>query len=153
MGTTGARRERYHPWQHAAELGVSVVFMPLEDDLLGCWAPDTRTIYLQPDLDQATRRSTLTHELIHAVRGDEPCITTELELRQEAQVEAAAAVLLIPLDDLTSALRWCRDEVELAEELWVDEQIVRTRLDNLSHLEKAFIDHALWGVEAHGRTA
>jgi Zn-dependent peptidase ImmA (M78 family) len=149
----GAQRERYHPWRHAAELGVSVVFLTLPDGVLGCWCPEIRTIYLSPDLDQAERRSTLAHELVHAVRGDEPCATTELEIRQEAIVEVRAAELLVPLDDLASALRWCHDEAELADELWVDEAIVRTRLDNLSEDEKAFIDRALWGAEAWGRTA
>ena len=155
MVVSGERRERYHPYRHALDLGVSVVYQPLPDAMLGCWDPDTRTIYLQPGLDQRERRSTLTHELVHAIRGDEPCATTELELRQEATVELAAAQLLIPLDDLTSALRWCRDEVELAEDLWVDEALVRTRLENLTDMDKAFIEHALWGAdpEQWGKTA
>ena len=149
----GTTRERYHPWQHAAELGVSIVFMPLPDGILGLWEPGIRTIYLSPDLDQAERRSTLAHELVHAVRGDTPCATSVLELRQEAIVEAAAAELLIPLDTLTTALRWCRDEAELAEDLWVDEGIVRTRLANLTDEDKAFIERCLWGSQEWGRTA
>lgn len=142
------RRERYHPWRHAEQLGVTVAFAPLPEDVLGCWVLEQRTIYLSPDLDQAERRSTLTHELIHAVRGDEPCATTELELRQEARVEAEAARLLIPLPDLGDALRWCLDVDELAEELWVDEGLVRARLHGLSDLERARLDRMLWGTTA-----
>ncbi|MFN8147969.1 MAG: ImmA/IrrE family metallo-endopeptidase [Candidatus Nanopelagicales bacterium] len=143
-----ALRERFHPWRRAADLGISVMFMPLPDGVLGCWAPDVRTIYLSPDLDQAERRSTLTHELIHAVRGDEPCVSTVLEIRQEAIVEAEAARLLIPLVDLAAALMWCHDESELADELWVDEGLVRARLDGLSAADKAFLEHALWDEQS-----
>lgn len=120
------------------------MFMPLSDGVLGCWAPDVRTIYLSPDLDQAERRSTLTHELVHAIRGDQPCVSTILELRQEAIVEAEAARLLIPLIDLAEALMWCRDEAELAEEMWVDEGLVRARLAALTDVDKAFLEVALW---------
>ena len=137
-------RERFHPWRRAADLGISVVFMPLADGVLGCWDRDARTIYLSPDLDQAERRSTLTHELVHAVRGDEPCVSTVLELRQESIVEAEAARLLIPLVDLAAALLWCQDEAELADELWVDETLVRARLEGLSDHDKGFLEHALW---------
>lgn len=147
---TGERRrgERYSPWRHAADLGVHVLFTTLAEGVLGCWDPDSRTVHLSPDLDQAERRSTLAHELIHAERGDEPCVSTVLEVRQEAIVEAMAARQLITLHDLVAALGWCRNEAELAEDLWVDEALVRTRLAGLDDEEKAYIHERLWGRTA-----
>lgn len=85
------------------------------------------------------RRSTLAHEYVHVCRGPVPRWLTP---REERAVEATAARLLIPFEDLVDAMVWCRDEHELAEHLHVDVPMVRARLDNLTDDENARIgDH------------
>jgi Zn-dependent peptidase ImmA (M78 family) len=103
--------------------------------LLGQWDPETRTIWLHHDLTPAERRCTLAHELVHALRGDERCATDILTERQEATVRRLTAEILIPLPRLTEALRWCRDDHELAEELEVDLDTVIARRESLTPAE------------------
>lgn len=116
-------------------------------DLAGAWDPDTRTIWLHHDLTGAEYRSTLAHELVHALRGDERCATHELNERQEALVDRIAATLLVPLDQLVDGLRWCYSDRELAEYLSVDLDTVRTRLTRLTDAETAYINARLDSIE------
>lgn len=106
-----------------------------------------RLVVIHPDLTQAERRSTLAHELVHAERGDEPCVSGWHEGKQERLVSELAARQLISLDRLTDALRWSQDEHELAEELWVDADTVRARLDTLTITEQDHIESRLWAEE------
>ena len=88
---------------------------------------------------QRERRSSLTHELEHVERGHTGCC----DPAEESLVRQAAAHRLISLEALASALAWTRDVTELAEELWVDETTVRTRLDHLHPSEQAFLRRRL----------
>jgi len=103
-----------------------------------------RTILLCRRLDQAARRSTLTHELIHLERGPVPA-DPRGRAREERAVSAEAARRLITIDALADGLRWTRDPDQLAEHLWVDVPTVRTRLDSLDPIEVAQLEHALDG--------
>ena len=106
-----------------------------------------RAIVLRGGLTQAERRSTLAHELVHAERGDEPCCSPELDARQERVVEQLAARRLIPLDALVAALMWAQDDHELADELWVDVDTVRSRREGLTLQERVEIEKRLWAAE------
>lgn len=69
---------------------------------------------------------------------------------EERAVQREASRRLITINALIDALRWSRDEYELAEELWTDVDTVRTRLANLSAAERRFIDAELDRREAEG---
>ncbi|MBD2760043.1 hypothetical protein IEE94_11045 [Yimella sp. cx-573] len=115
----------------------------LPPGLLGYTDHRSHTIYLQAGLSQAQRRATLAHELNHARRPPVPRPVVALD---EAEVDQLTARELIPLASLISALRWvgpCGALAELAEELWVDQATVRTRLQHLHPSERHAIARAL----------
>lgn len=140
--------ERYHPWRQLRDShpDVSVTCRyALPGNLKGAW---TRYgIYLHRDLDQAGRRSTLAHELVHKERGslcarNGAHAMTASELREEAAVDEIAARRLIPIDDLVDALAWARWEVgaEAAGELWCDLAMLLARVQSLTPTERRYID-------------
>lgn len=133
-----------HPWR---ELQHSVKFFDCRDGRLGAWDPDTGTIWIARGLKQAERRCTLTHESIHAERGDEPGATAWHDRKQERAVEIETARRLIPLHSLTGAMLWTDDLHELAEHLWVDVDVLRDRLDNLTDDENEHIEARLYAAE------
>lgn len=134
-----------HIWRSIAS-GVEVRLAHL-GERFGCYDPDTGVIWIGHGLTQAERRSTLAHELIHAERGDEPCVSGWHEDKQERLVSELAARQLITLDKLAEALAWSQDETELAEELWVDVDTVQARLAHLTECEKDQIESRLWAEE------
>ncbi|MEV5360991.1 hypothetical protein AB0K45_11795 [Micrococcus luteus] len=99
-------------------------------------------IWLCRKLNQARRRCTLTHELIHLERGPVP-VDPVGRAREELAVNVEAARRLITLAQLVEALRWTREPVELADQLWVDQPTLRARMDNLDPLEVAELEHHL----------
>lgn len=96
----------------------------------------TQTITLARGQTQAQRRSTMAHELLHAER---PAPLESLAEKDEHQVTVEAARRLIPFPALLDALRWARTMHELADELWVDEDTVQTRLEHLHPSERTKI--------------
>lgn len=141
----------YSPWADIAGSSIAVVYEPL-DGIDGLYDPDTGEIVLDPRLTQAQRRSTLCHEWVHRERGHSrdalrcdvgaPREGRELR-RNESRAEQTAAHLLIPLDRLADALSWAHDHAEAADELWVDEAMLRTRLDHLHPSERAYLHRTL----------
>lgn len=104
----------------------------------------SRRIVMDAGLLQAERRSTLAHELEHVARGPLPADPV-LAAREEIACEEAAARRLIPLEALLDALRWSSDVCELADELWVDVQLARVRLERLHPSERAWLAERLGG--------
>ena len=88
------------------------------------------------------RRCTLTHELIHLERGPVPTDPIG-RAREELLVDIEAARRLITLDELVEALRWTREPNELADQLWVDQPTLRTRMSHLDPVEIAELEHHL----------
>lgn len=135
----------YHPWRvfrdHFPDW--TLAWHPMDGNLgLTTW--HDKTITLHPDQDQAQRRSTLAHELAHVERGPFDSACRDLE---ERAVDDVAARRLITLDQLAGALVWAYDVVELAGELWVDVEIVRVRLANLTEAEGRDLEHRLDAAE------
>lgn len=123
----------YHPWQ-AFRVIASVARFTLEwahlpDGKRGHTDHDNRTVTLTLGMNQAERRSTIAHEVEHVRRGPVPAY---LKAREERVVDDLAARRLIPFPRLVEALVWAYDDHELAEELWVDVEVVRARLDGLT---------------------
>lgn len=129
----------WHPWRVLARLPEIKLRWERMPGLLGAWHHTSGTITLHPDQSQAERRCTLTHELIHAERGHEGRCCGLVE----RQVQAETARRLIPLDALATALVWTQDEWEVADELWVDVETARVRIENLTDPEKHYIERRI----------
>lgn len=116
-------------------------------DFAGAWDPETRIIWLHHDLTHPERRSTMAHEIVHALRGDEACLDPVLGARQEGSVDRAAVRLLITLDEFADALAWCCDDIELAHELCIDDRMVRAMRESLTAEEIREIEERLARIE------
>ncbi|TLF72877.1 hypothetical protein [Nocardia cyriacigeorgica] len=144
----------WHPWRHIRDrhsrISVSC-HHPLPRDLRAAWTLDG--IYIDRNLGQAARRCALTHEIVHLERGPVPR-NPILAAVEERIVSDIAARRLIPLAALTDALHWVdlADRTALAEELWVDELTLRTRLHGLTTDERTsvnatLIEHRPWNTD------
>lgn len=122
-----------------APSGIGISTADLAGDVMGLWDQATRTIWLDSRLTFAERRCTLVHELVHAERGDIPCVDAVLDLRQERRVEREAARRLVNLEDLADAVRWSNDQAEVADALEVDLATLQARLAALSDTERAAV--------------
>ncbi|NIL77679.1 hypothetical protein [Rhodococcus sp. B10] len=136
---------RWHPWRTLRDThpDVSVTcryYLP--GDLKGVWTDDG--IYLHRGLDQAGRRSVLTHELVHRERGTE-CNPHDRFSAEERIVDEIASRRLIPIEALLDALIWTRFDVgqETAGELWCDVHMVIARIQGLTAEERRYIDDEL----------
>lgn len=116
--------------------------------MLACVDLDKRLIWLDSRLTQAERRCSLAHELGHLERGSlcDPAAHTA----EERAVEEWAARRLIDAHALSHALQWSCHLDEVAEELWVDEHLVRARLRCLTDDEQDVIFQA---IDRRGRVA
>jgi citrate lyase beta subunit len=85
-------------------------------------------IWMDKRLDQVERRCTLTHELIHVERKHTGCQLAAVEL----EVSMETARRLIPIADLANALQWSTRPYELADELWVTQNVLTDRLRGLA---------------------
>ncbi|MFT3661961.1 MAG: ImmA/IrrE family metallo-endopeptidase [Gordonia sp. (in: high G+C Gram-positive bacteria)] len=122
---------------------IDIVWCFTDDGIAGGWDGD-RHIVMDPRLLQAARRSVLAHELVHVERGvlpEQPVLIA----REERTVDRIAARLLIPLDALIDAIRWCRGVagMEMADEVWTDRHTLLARIETLTADERAHIDGAL----------
>ena len=133
----------WNPWKHIGEHYPHVVVetrVELPGRVWGLTAGNR--IWLCRRLNQAARRCTLAHELIHLERGPVPT-DPRGHAREERLVSTAAARRLITLDRLADGLRWTRDSDQLADVLWVDVPTLRARMDGLDPVEVAQLEHQL----------
>jgi Zn-dependent peptidase ImmA (M78 family) len=116
----------------------------LPGDLLGCVDIDRRIIWLDSRLTEAERRSTLAHEIGHLERGL-PCDHGESNASDvtERAIDQWAARQLIDIRALASAFQWSSHLAEIAEELWIDEHLLRERLRCLTDEEQDILMQAL----------
>jgi Zn-dependent peptidase ImmA (M78 family) len=122
----------FHPWRRLrARPDVEVFYRDLRGRRLAA-TDGAEVIVMSPDLSQAQRRSTIAHELAHIELGHvDGCSSAEEEAARQL-----AARWLVSLDALAEAMAWARSLEELAEELWVDVDTVRTRLAHLHPAER-----------------
>lgn len=130
----------YHPWRALRELTDWTLHWRPMHGRLGLTNWGDRTITLHPDQDQAQRRSTLAHELQHVARGPVP---DHCRAREERTVDQLAARNLIGLDALADALAWSHNIIEAADELWVDADLLRVRLNHLHPSEVHYLRRRL----------
>lgn len=135
-----------HPWRWLRGLpDITVRWADdLPADIMGRACFETRTITLAKGLTQAERRTTCWHEVQHLLRGPATGAWTE---REERAVEAIVARDLIPFAALVDAMLWSGDDYEIAEELTVDVQLVRARLEGLTPGESRMLEHRLLEAE------
>ncbi len=137
----------WHPWRHIAKHFPHVIVCTsyeLDRGVRGLVKGNR--IWICRTLDQAERRTTLSHEIVHLERGivrHPP--GSRYTLREEKVVDRIAAKRLIPLDRLIDALQWTRHPAEVAEILWTTERIVKCRMEALDPVEVAELEYRLDG--------
>lgn len=145
---------RYNPWKHIyTEHPDAVVSddLALPDRVMGLALCATKRVWLHNGLNQAERRCTLAHELVHLERGPVPRDPVHAA-REEEIVDQIASRRLITTEDLIATIRECPDGSmrAWAFRLWVDTPMLTVRLKNLQANE---ID-AIQGIreQAHSLT-
>ena len=137
-----APNRKWHPWRHLRDHfpHVDVHYVNLEPlGLTGRTTP--RGIELHHQSRQRDRRSTLGHEVVHLERGPVPD-HPHFAQREEQVVEEITARRMIRLPELVDAILWCqgRTDDEAAEELWVDLDILQTRVRTLTPGERKWVE-------------
>lgn len=129
-----------HPWRRLRDL-AHITLLWHEHGDAGVTDFGHATISLRRGMTQAERRSTVLHECLHVERGPVPVGMAD---REELRVEKEAARLLMPdIKVVGEALAWSRDLAEAADELWVDEQLLRVRLQHLHPAERGWLKQRL----------
>lgn len=118
----------------------TIEFRPLPRGVAGYWDRETDTIVVNSRLTPRSRRSTIEHERIHRERGDEKCLNSWMDKKQELAVEREAARRLVSIDAIIDGLLWCQDHSELAEHWDVDEHMVHARMGSLTDQERELIE-------------
>lgn len=137
----------WHPWRHMGEKYPHVIICTgyqLDHGVRGLVRGNR--IWLCKTLDQAERRTTLSHEIGHLERGILPTGKNSMYTRREERiVDEIAARRLIPLPALIDALKWTNQPSELADVLWTTERIVKCRMESLDPVEVAELEYHLDG--------
>lgn len=94
------------------------------------YLPGRDLILVSDQLDPASEASSLTHEGVHLDRGDR-CgpVCTVLDAKRENAVDRAAAIRQIPWGRLKQVLQVDQDEHMHAQELGVDVETLRIRIE------------------------
>ncbi len=120
----------YNPWAHAHELGIAVDEGRLPRGWRGGYHHPTRRIILTPGMSHREARSTLAHEVQHAIAGDIPSPFGLIIQRQELLAERRAALRLIDASEYALAEQLRGGYLSaIAHELDVTLKVVRTWLD------------------------
>lgn len=128
-----------HPWRMLREL-PEITLTWHESGPAGEFFHEAMTLSIRHGLTQAQRRSVVRHELEHYARGP---VWEAWREREELACEVASARYLIDIRKLGEAMAWAHGIEEVADELWVDEDLVRVRLDHLHPAERAYLRERL----------
>lgn len=112
----------YDPYKHADQLGIEVIHRPLSRKH-GLWLPEHNLIVIREGMRVIHDRSTLTHEIGHAILGhvdDRP--------KHETQADRWAAKQLINPVKLCRIAAWTDDPARIAAELGVATRLVQVFL-------------------------
>ena len=114
------RTSEYDPHEHAARIGIDVVYGRLRT-ANGLWVPEHRTIILRPRMRALIERTVLAHEMGHVCLGH-----TDSCPRNEKMADRFAARKLIDADELRRASRYSPDVDQWAIELQVTPHLIDT---------------------------
>jgi Zn-dependent peptidase ImmA (M78 family) len=95
----------YCPWQHAEKLGLTVEERRLPSRRRGEYLHREHLILLAPGLTHREARSTLAHEIQHALAGDIPTAFGPLQRKQEILARRNCAALLVDIDEYAAVER------------------------------------------------
>lgn len=93
----------YCPWQHAEALGLKVEERRLPSRHRGEYHHRERLILLAPGMTHREARSTLAHEIQHALAGDLPTAFGPLRRKQEVLARRNCAALLVDAEEYATA--------------------------------------------------
>lgn len=113
----------YDPYQHAEELGLTILHRPIRT-AHELWLPEHNTVVLRSGLRVVHERSALAHGIAHALLAhvdDRP--------KHEIQADRLAAANLIDLDECREVMKWAPDCHRLARELGVSTRLARVFLN------------------------
>lgn len=131
---------------------IRVLLWPLAGGARSALVPSRNLILVHDKLEAAAVASSLTHETVHLDRGDQCSLgCTVLDAKRERAVDREAAQRQIPWDRLVVVLQVDQDEHQHAQELGVDVETLRIRIEHLEGwqrelLEDLFAARADWGA-------
>ena len=126
---------RYNPWRALHQSPDITLLWARLDGCLGLWHERSRTMILDPRQSQVERRCTLAYEAVRAERRHDGPQSE----REDASVRLEAARKLIDIYDLGDKIVWAQDPAELADELFVDEATLLTRMQHLHPAEAGYL--------------
>jgi hypothetical protein len=110
--------------------------------------PEHQAILVRHGLRGPRYTSTVTHEALHAQRGDAPCASPVSEAQQEERTNRDAARLLIEIHDLGEiAAQYPDDAHRIADELGVDYDTLACRMKHLHPAERGYLKRRLEHTE------
>lgn len=121
--TSLTRGRGYDPFEHAAQLGIEVIFRPLRtaNEL---WLPDYHTLVIKESMRSVHCRNACAHGVGHAALAhidDRP--------KHEVMADRYAAENLIDHEELVDLMKWTPDPARLATELGVTGRLLRVYLN------------------------
>lgn len=123
-----------NPWAIlATQAHLRLRIEPLPDGYRGL--TDGQTIWLSDRLSQRERRCTLMHELIHVERGHRGHQPAAVE---RSVREATARAMLPSLDAIRDAIA-AHHPAEVADALWVTDDLLHTRLAALTPADRHYL--------------
>lgn len=140
---------RFNPWRRLRALGPSWRLRwshHLPADTYGVTNWGTRTITLAEGMSFEERRSTITHEVTHVLRG--PASSCD-SVKEELRVDWISSRLLLPsIGDIADSLVFHRGNHDhAAADLWVDPWMLEVRLSALWPLERDYLHRRIDDVE------
>jgi hypothetical protein len=134
-----------HPWRRLREL-AHITLLWHDGGPMGETDFEANTISLRRGMTWAERRTTVLHECLHVERGP---VLQSMYGREELRVEKETARLLLPdVHEIGDALAWAYDLHEAADELRVDVDLLRTRLEHLHPAERGYLKNRIEGDES-----
>lgn len=139
----------FHPWRRMRDLGPDWKLRWSRDlpwDVYGFTDHASRTITLREGMTYAERRSTIAHEVEHALRGP---VASHAVLAEELLIDRRVSRLLLPsMRDVCDALIYhhgCYEQT--SDELAVDPLMLEVRLSALWAREREYLSRRLAEVE------
>ena len=116
----------YDPREHAERLQVAVKYGVLPNGWRGAYSHLKHTIYLVEGMSRREERSTLAHEVAHAIAGDEFAKLDFFSIKQESHANLIASRALIDFKEYQNAERLHGGHIpSLAHELNVTELMIQ----------------------------
>lgn len=102
--------------------------------------PNLSVILLDRRLGQAELRCTLAHDLAHWILDHATCADRRSGSRSEREAEHFAARWLVDLEQYVLAMKWGANDVEVAEELWIDLPMLAAWRACMNEEERAYVE-------------